>query len=242
MRRQDPLLHPFRRAGPFVLICLGAAIATLTGCKTPSEIKTASSKQIELIAAARDAAGDLQKGLDRFHRETEQTTLQEGRILIARAAINEASKKGHAGVTADKLFEISNKEVRPWVDNAFAEAGIKQTIEELQKRFDSTTNPLVKGSLQNDLDDLKMTEAFLAGKPKEIKALEDILQTEMNGDASQRERLGKVLQMLEAQLDVMGVLAKTVDDWLAVDVTISQDQMDALEKTVLDTTQALDKK
>jgi hypothetical protein len=82
----------------------------------------------------------------------------------------------------------------------------------------------------------------LAGKPKEIKALEDILQTEMNGDASQRERLGKVLQMLEAQLDVMGVLAKTVDDWLAVDVTISQDQMDALEKTVLDTTQALDKK
>jgi hypothetical protein len=120
MIKPEPFLRPLRCVKPFVLVCLGTALATLTGCKTPSEIKTASSRQIELIAAARDAAGDWQKGLDRFHRETEQTTLKEGRILIARVAINEASKKGQGGVTADKLFEISNKEVRPWMDNAFA--------------------------------------------------------------------------------------------------------------------------
>jgi hypothetical protein len=158
-------------------------------------------------------------------------------------AISEASKKAQGGVTADKLFEISNKELRPWMDNAaFGVPDIKQTIGQLQKRIVSTTNQLAKGSLQIDLDDLKMTEASFADRFQEIKRLEDILRTEMQGDASQRESIGKVLQMLEAQLEVMGVLARAVDGWLAVDVTVCQSQMDALEKTVVDATLALDKK
>ena len=152
-----------------------AALALLHGgCATPSEIKTASRAQIELIGALDDATRSLQEGLSQFHREQEVRIRQEGRMLIARQAINVVVPNVNETATADALFETSNTKVRPWVDYAFAQPDVDAAIKRTEDRLNRTTDTFLRGSLQNDLDDLKLLQAMLSNKPKDVKEIEVI--------------------------------------------------------------------
>ena len=49
------------------------------------------------------------------------------------------------------------------------------------------------------------------------------------------------IEILEHQIAVMSQVASAVDQWLAIDVTLSQQQADQLDKTYKDAIAALDK-
>ncbi|MDB6110121.1 MAG: hypothetical protein JWR69_1871, partial [Pedosphaera sp.] len=60
----------------------------LAGCATPPEVKTSSRAQLELIGALVDATAALNEGITRFHQDQRAQIFDEGRVLIARQAIN----------------------------------------------------------------------------------------------------------------------------------------------------------
>ncbi len=207
-----------------------AAIAVLhSGCATPSEIKTASHAQLELLRALDDSTLALQEGLSQYHGGEGVRIRQEGRMLIARQAINVAATDTNAA-TADGLFETSNKKVRPWVDYAFAEPDIDAAIKKTADRQNQTTNSLLKLSLQNDLEDLQLLKAALSQKPKDVQEIEAIILSDLNQEKKASEDVSNSLRLLKAQVALMKAMATTIDNWLTIDVTVTQAQADALKK------------
>jgi hypothetical protein len=96
-------------------------------------------------------------------------------MLIARQAINVVVPNVNETATADALFETSNTKVRPWVDYAFAQPDVDAAIKKTEDRLSRTTDTFLRGSLQNDLDDLKLLKAMLSNKPKDVKEIEAII-------------------------------------------------------------------
>jgi len=213
----------------------------LAGCATPPEIKTASRAQIELITAVNDATETLNQGLVQFHRDQQARIFDEGRVLIARQAINVAVPDTNSLASADGVFKVSNEKVRPWVDNAFSGPEIDAAIAQTQARLNNATNVFVKGSLQNDLDDLNLLKTSLSQKPAEVAQLEAIIQQDAQAETETSNRVSATLKLLQAQLGLMKAAAVVIDDWLTIDVTLSQEQTDSLAQAFSEAKAALDK-
>lgn len=204
--------------------------AFLSGCATPSEIKRASRKQLELIGALDDATRTLQQGLNSFHREKEARIRQEGTVLIARQAIDAALKKEPPLYTADEVFKTYKKEIQPWVDYAFTQVEIDAEIQRLEGKITKVKDVTLKGALQNDLDDLRLRKATLSQKPPTVREIEAVIQDDITQEKETQKQVNKRLQLLRAQIALMETMATRVDDWLTIDVTITQQQADALKE------------
>src|SRR5262249_30911745 len=100
-------------------LSLSLELLLAAGCATPPEVKTASRAQLELIGSLDEATAALADGLAAFHQDQQARIRAEGRVLIAKQAINVAAADTNATTTVDGLFKVSTEQVRPWVDNAF---------------------------------------------------------------------------------------------------------------------------
>jgi len=203
----------------------------LNGCvSTPIEIKTASRKQLELIDSLDQAAADLQAALDRFHSDNETLITQEGRMLIARQAIDLAvSSAGGDTVTADQLLQIYKTEIEPWIDNAFRSSSLEARVTQLQERISATTDPIARNGLEMKLDDLRLDLARLGNKPPPVVALEAVIKKDLNDETKTAERNRLMLEILRSQIALIKTMQTRVDTWLSIDVTLTQDQIDSLK-------------
>lgn len=215
---------------------LGIAIL-LQGCATPIEVKNASRAQMELIDTLDRAVANLQTALDQFHRDKEARILEEGRMLVARQAIDVAVSNSNSMVTADQLFDTYKKKVEPWVDNAFSVLSIDQQIVALKKGVKGATDPVLKVAMQNDLDDLKTLNA---NKPKRVKEIESSIMGDLNKERKTAKQNHKMLEILRDQVVLMSAMHEKVDAWLAIDITVTQDQVDALKEAFTSARQAIE--
>lgn len=227
-----------RALAPYLII---PVFLLLGGCATPPEVKIASRGQLELIGALDDATVALNEGITHFHEDQRTRIFDEGRILIARVAINAAVADANAAATADGTFKVAKEKVRPWIDNAFSGPVIDAAIAKTQARLSVAIDPFVLGGLQNDLDDLKLLKATLSHKPQDIARLEAIIQSDADLETITSEHVANILRILRAQIDLMKTSSITVDNWLTIDITLSKQQADSLEKAFSDAKTALDK-
>ena len=199
------------------------------GCATPIEIKKASMAQMELIESVDSAVVDLQSALDQFHRDKETCILKEGRMLIARQATDVAVSNSTSMVTADQLFVTYRKEIEPWVDNAFRAPVIDERIAALENKIEAATDPVLKVAMQNDLGDLKLLRAKLKRKPEPVKEIESIIIEDLKKERMTAKQNREMLEILRTHVALMKAMHGKVDAWLAIDVTVTQEQADALE-------------
>ncbi len=207
---------------------LGIALL-FQGCATPIEIKNASKAQMQLIDSLDSAVANLQAALDQFHRDKEVRIREEGRMKIARQAIDVAISNDKVTVTADQLYDAYKKKIQPWVDYAFISSDIADRMDNLQKRINKTSDSVLKMALTQDLEDLRLLQTVLAKKPKDVKELEAIIQDDLNNEENTRIQNQDMLKILRAQVALMKAMHGKVDAWLAIDVTVTQQQADALK-------------
>jgi hypothetical protein len=224
------MLKSLKKISVLIAIAVLAIAMLFQGCVTPIEIKRASLAQIELIDSIDGAVVDLQSALDQFHGEKANRILAEGYMLIARNAIDVAVSNSNSMVTADQLFDTYKQKIEPWVDNAFRIPFIDDRIAALEKKIVAATDPVLRVSMQNDLDDLKLLKATLENKPKPVKDIESIIMEDLKKERMTAEKNRKILEILRAQVALMKAVHGTVDTWLAIDVTVTQEQADALKE------------
>jgi hypothetical protein len=205
------------------------------GCVTPIEIKNASKAQLQLIDSMDSAVADLQAALTQFHRDKEARIIEEGSMLIARQAIDVAISYDKGGrVTADQLYNIYKKNIQPWVEYWMDEVSFSSSVDErirtLQKQIEASKNATAKGSMEFDLQDLKELQANLGKKPEEVKELETHIQADLKDERSTASKTREMLEILRAQVALMKEMQAKVDAWLAIDLTVTQEQADALKK------------
>lgn len=226
-------------------IGFGMLVATLglVGCVSPIEIKTASRAEVSLISALDDAVVSLQTGLTQFHEAQAARIREEGRVLIAEQAIDAAfpfKQEQPTKVTADRLFEEHKVAVQPWIDYAFRAPDFDASIERLEKRKEKITDPLLKAALEKQLQDLRVQKAdATTGKPKPVQDIEKIVLDDLTAEENAAKSVNDLFDILRAQIAVMKSMAEQVDAWLAIDVTVTQEQADALKKSLSAATKAL---
>jgi hypothetical protein len=219
------------------------ATIALVGCASPIEIKTAARAEVNLINALDEAVVNLQSGLTHFHEAQATRIREEGRVLIAQQAIDAAfplTQTQQARVPADKLFEEHKAVVQPWIDYAFRTPDFDASIERLEKRKDKIADPLLKAATEKQLQDLKVQRLdATAGKPNAVRDIEKIVLDDLAEEATAAKRADNLLDILRAQIAVMKNMAEKVDAWLAIDVTLTQEQADALKASLSAATKAL---
>jgi hypothetical protein len=211
-----------------------AVLVTLGGCVAPIEVKQASKAQLELLTTLDTAASELQQSLGQFHQIIEARIREEGRIWIAKQAIEVAypAAAAEATVTADALFKGHRELVQPWIDYAFVSADIDATIARLQDRRRKATDPALQIQLDNEVLTWQNRKLGLAKKPEAVKQIEAVIVDDLNGEGKTAEEINKVLVILRAQIALMKQMAARIDAWLAIDVTVTQEQADALRQAV----------
>src|SRR5262249_39303276 len=149
-------------------IAVGATLAAaLGGCVTPIEVKQASKAQLELLNTLDSATADLQQSLAQFNRNIEARTREEGRIWVAKQAIEVAiPASSNAMVTSDDLFKSYKQSVQPWIDYAFLSNDIEATIAALKERRTKATNPALQVQLDNEVLTWERRKLTLAGQPE----------------------------------------------------------------------------
>jgi hypothetical protein len=210
-------------------------IMALAGCATPVEVKTASKAQLGVIEALDAAIVDLQQGFDQFHSDKEARIKEEGRMLVARQAIAALYPQSQPmkQITADALFESYNANVRPWIDNALVWRDIDDQIALLTKRIAGTSDPARKGQLTIALQDLQEARArIVQNKPKPVAAIEEVILADLDRERQTANDVDQLLEILRAQIAVMKSIATKVDAWLALDVSVSQEQADSLKEAL----------
>tara|TARA_Y100001933_G_scaffold253081_1_gene292899 strand:+ start:2663 stop:3616 length:954 start_codon:yes stop_codon:yes gene_type:complete len=108
------------------LVLLGCInIVVLAGCSTPPELKEASQAQLELVASLEKAVGELQSGVDAFHREQERLIVEAAFVELAVQAIDLAVEDNGADkqVTVDEVFDTYKREVELSLAASFATPG-----------------------------------------------------------------------------------------------------------------------
>lgn len=230
-----------RRISIHALLWLLGFANLLLNCAAPIEVKNASRTQLELIDSVDDAVAELQTALDQFHRDMETSIIEEGRMEIARQAIDVTINKDSADVTADALFDIYTKQIQRWVDYAFdayedSIMSLEKKIVEIDEKINEEQNPenkenliLNRISLNLDLDDLQLLQAKLKQKPQLVDTLEMIIREDLKKAGDTGDQTRQALQILRAQVALMKVMQEKVDAWITLDVTVTQEQADALK-------------
>jgi hypothetical protein len=217
--------------GVFTIILMA-----LAGCAAPVEVKTASKAQLEVIEALDSAIVDLSQALDQFHSDKEARIEEEGRMLIARQAIAALYPKNKPmkQITADALFESYDANVRPWIDNALLWRDIDAEITSLTSQIAGAGDPIRKGQLTLDLQDLQETRArIVRNKPKPVAAIEEVIAGDLDRERQTANDVNQLLETLRKQIAVMKSLATKVDAWLALDVSVSPEQADSLKEALV---------
>jgi outer membrane murein-binding lipoprotein Lpp len=225
-----------------LIMALAAVVMqfAVSGCVSPIEVKQASKAQLDLIAALDSAASDLQQSLGQFHHNLEARTREEGRIWVAKQAIAVAyPETSTKEVTSDDLFKGHKEAVQPWIDYAFLSQDIDDTIKRLEDRLQKAKDPALKIQLTNEIQTWKLRQARLANKPKAVEEIEAMIVDDLNGQAQTASTVDKTIEILRAQIALMKQMAVQIDAWLAIDVTVTQDQADALRQAVSSATGSL---
>jgi outer membrane murein-binding lipoprotein Lpp len=218
-----------------LIMALAAVVMqfAVSGCVSPIEVKQASKAQLDLIAALDSATSDLQQSLGQFQHSLEARTREEGRIWIAKQAIAVAYPETSTNeVTSDDLFKGHTEAVQPWIDYAFLSQDIDDTIKRLEDRLQKAKDPALKIQLTNEIQTWKLRQARLANKPKAVEEIEAVIVDDLNGQAQTASTVDKTIEILRAQIALMKQMAVRIDAWLAIDVTVTQDQADALRQAV----------
>jgi hypothetical protein len=222
-----------------ILVALGS-LAVLSGCVTPIEVKQASKAQLDLLTTLDGAVGDLQQSFDQFSKSKQARIQEDGRIWIARQAIAAAFPKDKKSlVTADSLFDAHKNAVQPWIDYAFLADDIQAAIDRIDARLKKVTDSALQTQLTLEKQDWKKLQGELANKPEPVKQIESVIVDDLNNEQKTAVGVKKLLDVLRAQVALMKQLAGRVDAWLAIDVTITQEQADSLKATFSSATTAL---
>jgi len=221
------------------LVALGS-LAVLGGCVTPIEVKQASKAQLDLLTTLDGAVGDLQQSFDQFSKSKQARIQEDGRIWIARQAIAAAfPKEPKSRVTADSLFDAHKKAVQPWIDYAFLADDIQAAIDRIDARLKTVTDSALRTQLTNEKLDWQRLQLDLGKKPESVKQIEAVIVDDLNDEKKTAADVKKLLDVLRAQVALMKQLAGRVDAWLAIDVTITQEQADSLKAAFSSATSAL---
>ncbi len=231
----------------------------LAGCATPQPVKDASKKQLELLGAMNKAAIGLKQGLDEFHLQQEGTIEDWARVATATAAIESLNKnEKDKEIAADTLFDKDETIVRPLIDGAATdfsrqETDLKVQQDKMQSDSDQAKDPSEKKKLQLIAANL---DAMRNAARRRATAFATAIQSsncqecsQVHGQAvaligdEQKTAAQVDLQMgiLQQQIAVMTQIATAVDQWLSIDVTLSQQQADQLDNTYKDGISALEK-
>ena len=230
VRSTDRVLH---RRGCWALV-LAALGATFIGCATPIEVKTASRNQLELIAALNDSVVKLGTAMEEFHRTREARIREEGRMVIARQAIDVAlpDTKNPRMATADQLFEDYKTGIQPWIDHAFESGDLDRAIKALDDKIKTMPASVQRDFLSAKLDDLREQRSHLKDPPAAVLQADTSVSQQIANDQKTAADVKQAIKLLGAQIDLMKAAAERVDAWLAIDVTPNQEQVDALTKIV----------
>src|SRR5690348_16416495 len=154
-------------------LLLGSAACLLLGCATPIEVKTASRSQTELVAALGEAVNTLSAAVEDFHRAKQARIREEGRMVVARQAIDAALPPDvKRSVTADALFADYKKSIQPWIDNALSGPDIDGEIAAVEKRIaaiPAAPPSAIRAALEARLDHLRLQKAQLSQPPRPVK-------------------------------------------------------------------------
>lgn len=217
-------------------------VAVLAGCRTPADVKMAADKQVRLIGETRSAADQLRSALGTYADEKEAGIETYGRMILARQAIDVAVEESGRHVTADQLFELSNARIRPWVDQSFRRAALaaeerslRTELEGLDQRIAASEDDasrarleLARGRVSQQLDDVRLKLAEQPEAPAPVAELEAVIAANLEDVRFTRAVTNDRLRLLMHQIEVMGMTAETVRNWLAIDVTLTQEQIDQL--------------
>ena len=209
-----------------------AALVAFGGCVAPIEVKQASKAQLELLTTLDAATAELQQSMGQFHQSIEAHIREEGRIWIAKQAIEVAypAKAPEAMVTADALFNGHKESVQPWIDNAFFD--IDAAIARIQESLKDTKNPALQTQLKIEEQTLQKRKLALPKKPEKVAEIEAEIVASLDSEKKTATEINKVLDILRAQIALMKQMAARIDAWLAIDVTVTQEQADALRQAV----------
>src|SRR5262249_44654311 len=97
-----------------------------------------------------------------------------------------------------------------------------------QERRNKVTDPALKIQLDNEEQTWQRRKLFLTKKPPAVKQIEATIMDDLNGEMMTAAEINKVLDILRAQIAVMKQMAGRIDAWLAIDVTVTEEQADAL--------------
>jgi hypothetical protein len=179
--------------------------------------------------------------VSQFHQAREARIREEGRILVARQAIDAAvtGKRAEDPLTADQLFTDYKAQIQTWVDYAFQGPRIDEEIARLNKQIKEEPDPIAKQAMTMSLEDLEVRRASLAAKPPAVARLEKIVQDDLANEAKAAAAVDHALTILRAQVALMKAMAARVDAWLAIDVTVTEEQAEGLRQSFTEATKAL---
>jgi len=211
----------------------------MQGCATPLEIRQTSKTQLDLLETVDDAVQDFRTALDRYYLDKEKLVGQEARIKLAQRAIGGSLNDARKAETVGTLYKLYQRDVEPYIDNGMDLMALENRNAFLDKELEKEQRPMVKASLTIEKNNVSQELELLKRMPEEVKTTVERFNGEINQIRTTSEENLKMLDVLQGQLAVMKALQERVDKWLAIDVTISQEQADAMEKSIVDARKAL---
>lgn len=211
------------------------------------------------MEAMNKAAIGLKQGLDDFHSQQKNTIEDWARVETATAAIDSLTKNEEGKeISANGLFEEDADNIRPLIDAAATDFnGQAKSFEALRKQKQTESDQATDREIRTKL---QLVAANLAAMRNNAQRRDAAFSSAAQGSGCQecsRVRgqalaligdeqttaayVDKQIEILEQQIAVMSQVAAAVDQWLAIDVTLSQQQADQLDKTYKDAIAALEK-
>jgi uncharacterized protein YjgD (DUF1641 family) len=162
-------------------------------------------------------------------------------MKLARQAITAAAADPQALATADQVFDTSIKQVRVYIDDAFVLEEIEEAVKETEAVLHKAEDQITRQMLEENLKDLKDRMEKLKGRqvPKNIKDVEDRTAKAIAAQRKDAQELTSLLEILRSQIAIIKATSRVIDDWLSMDVTVSKEQFDRLEKAYDEAVKAL---
>jgi hypothetical protein len=194
------------------------------GCATPAAIKQASRSQLELIKTVDSAVQDFSAALGRYYTDKENLIKQEGHMKLARQAIESSLTDTKKAEKVGVLYDIYQDKVERYIDYGLDKDELTARQLDLEKKLEKESGLVEKAVISIQLDNM----------PEPVKNLASAFNGEIRAVRSTSEENLKMLGLLRSQLALMLTLQEKVDAWLSIDVSITQDQANAMEKTFID--------
>jgi hypothetical protein len=204
------------------------------GCATPAAIKQASRSQLELIKTVDSAVQDFSAALGRYYTDKENLIKQEGHMKLARQAIESSLTDTKKAEKVGVLYDIYQDKVERYIDYGLDKDELTARQLDLEKKLEKESGLVEKAVISIQLDNIKQQLAELNNMPEPVKNLASAFNGEIRAVRSTSEENLKMLGLLRSQLALMLTLQEKVDAWLSIDVSITQDQANAMEKTFID--------